>query len=183
MRASKTSLSSEAILKEHKGPVFKFFTRNFQDYIDLFEKICIEYLRIRLIWGVEKAASSIPQRTARRASRFLSLRLLLASESCSPAVSWRCDGAGSFGNLRPYDRKWRLLWRDGGLVNERRWEMALVEKSEGEEREWWSVGVEMQWYCNLGHCLRGRISWWAILLLSSPLPTPPQLIKPKSAHA
>ena len=38
MRASKTSLSSEAILKEHKGPVFKFFTRNFQDYIDLFEK-------------------------------------------------------------------------------------------------------------------------------------------------
>ena len=113
------------------------------------------YLMMRLIWWVEKEARSIPQRTARRASRFNWFRLFLASDSESLVASWS-DGIGSLCNLSPRDRWWKLRRAESTVVNERRGEKVCVTGSEGEERIWCSVTQLQQWWCNVGHCFRSR---------------------------
>ena len=59
----------------------------------------------------------MPQRTARRASRFSWFRLFFESESES--LDSRSDGVGSLCNLSPRDLKWTLRRDEGTVVSER----------------------------------------------------------------
>ena len=59
----------------------------------------------------------MPQRTARRASRFSWFRLFFESESES--LDSRSDGVGSLCNLSPRDLRWTLRRDEGTVVIER----------------------------------------------------------------
>ena len=88
---------------------------------------------MRLIWSVEKLASSIPHSTARRASRFFSLRLFFESES-EPSLSRKSDAVVAVGSLRPRERKWRFRLEEGLAVKENRRVLVSVASTDGERR-------------------------------------------------
>lgn len=134
----------------------------FYNRISTSEKgIQFKYLRMRLIWGVEKEARSIPQRTARWASRFFSFRLFFASESDSSLLlSRKSDGTAAFGRLRAGERKWRYRREDGTAEDgRRRVAVSAAARSEFERRRSWRVEREQEWRCHRGQCIRGRITW------------------------
>lgn len=111
---------------------------------------------MRLIWGGEKLASSMPQRTVRRASRFFSLRLFFASllsEESSP-LSSTSDSGGTSRNLLARD--WRWTWRHD--VEKKATKGKLVAARIEGRRE----NEELRWR-HRGHWISGR-STWAILL-------------------
>lgn len=120
---------------------------------------------------MEKAASCIPQRTARRASRFFWLRLFLKSESESLAASsWESDDVGAFRGLSPCEQRCRFRCEEGSALREILYEfevsfVTIVVGRRNEERI--SCGArKQQWCCSRGKCFKGRISQAMLYLMS-----------------
>lgn len=115
---------------------------------------------MRLIWEGEKLARSIPQRTARRASRFFSLRLFfssLTSEDSSP-LSLASESGGTFCNFsaRERDRTWRYAVEKDAKKGR------VVVARVGYERRLRRCEKVEQRRRHRGHWRSGR-STWAIL--------------------
>lgn len=115
---------------------------------------------MRLIWGVEKAARSMPHWTARRASRLSWFRLFLTSESSSTlSSSWDLAGAGAFGNLSPFDPYWTSRWAEWTVAKDSRRESIRLATHGGDEERKWRTEKPQQCFCNIGHCRRARTIW------------------------
>ena len=121
-------------------------------------------LRMRLIWGGEKEAKSMPHCTARLASRFNWLRLFFASESESVAAV--DGGSGTLAIRRPRERVWRFRWAEatGRCLWLWLWEVVDFVVVCFEVRRWWWSGrvAPLRWWCNHGNDLRGRNSCWVM---------------------
>lgn len=97
----------------------------------------------------------MPQRTARRASRFFWLRLFLTSDSESSLISFslRSDVDGALGNLAPRGRRRAFRREEVEVAKEKQWEGVLVDTVSIREQQWYCCCS-----CNGGHCLRDRIN-------------------------
>lgn len=115
---------------------------------------------MRLIWEGEKLARSIPQRTARRASRFFSLRLFFSSvtsEDSSP-LSLASESGGTSRNFsaRERERTWRYAVEKDAKKGR------LVVARAGYERRLRRCEKVEQRRRHRCHWMSGR-STWAIL--------------------
>lgn len=96
----------------------------------------------------------MPQRTARRASRFFWLRLFFTSDSESSLISLslRSDVDGALDNLVPRGRRRAFRREEVEVAKEKQWEGVLVDTVSIREQQWFCC------CCNGGHCLRDRIN-------------------------
>lgn len=122
----------------------------------------IKYLRMRLIWEVEKVARSMPHWTARRASRLSWLRLFLTSKSSSLMLScsWDLASAGALDNLSPFDSYWTSRRAEWTVAKDSRREYILLATHGGDENKKWCTAQPQQCFCTIdGHCRRARTIW------------------------